>query len=53
MKIVIMVALAFGLDLLLGDPHSWPHPIKAIGHLIAWLTKSLISRPFLRAVGSN
>lgn len=39
MKIVIMVALAFGLDLLLGDPHSWPHPIKAIGHLIAWLTK--------------
>lgn len=39
MNVVIMVALASVLDLLLGDPHSWPHPIKAIGHLIAWLTK--------------
>lgn len=40
MNTVIMVAFAFALDLLLGDPHSWPHPIKAIGHLIAWLTKA-------------
>lgn len=39
MKIVIMVALAFVLDFLLGDPHSWPHPIKLIGRLIGWLTK--------------
>lgn len=39
MNIVIMVVIAFILDLLLGDPHSWPHPIKAIGHLIGWLTK--------------
>lgn len=39
MNIVIMVAVAFVLDLLLGDPHSWPHPIKLIGRLIAWLTK--------------
>lgn len=39
MTISIMVALAFGLDLLLGDPHSWPHPVKLIGHLIAWLTR--------------
>lgn len=39
MTIAIMVALAFGLDLLLGDPHSWPHPVKLMGHLIAWLTR--------------
>ena len=39
MNILIMVALAFILDLLLGDPHSWPHPVKIIGRLIAWLTK--------------
>lgn len=39
MSIAIMIAVAFILDLLLGDPHSWPHPIKAIGYLIAWLTK--------------
>lgn len=39
MNIFIMILLAFFLDLLLGDPHSWPHPVKSIGCLIAWLTK--------------
>ena len=39
MNIVIMVLLAFILDLLIGDPHPWPHPVKAIGRLIAVLTK--------------
>ena len=44
MNILIMVLLAFFLDLLLGDPHSWPHPVKLIGHLIAWL-KKCFNRP--------
>ena len=39
MNILIMVILAFIFDFLLGDPHSWPHPVKAMGHLIAYLTK--------------
>lgn len=39
MNILIMILLAFFLDLLLGDPYSWPHPVKFIGSLIAWLTK--------------
>lgn len=39
MNIVIIVLLAFVLDLLIGDPHPWPHPVKAIGRLIAVLTK--------------
>lgn len=38
MNIVIMVALGFVLDLLLGDPPTWPHPIKLIGHVIGGLT---------------
>lgn len=28
--------LAFLLDMLIGDPHWWPHPVRAIGHLIKW-----------------
>lgn len=44
MNILIMVALAAVLDLLLGDPHSWPHPVKMIGHLITWLDKTF-NRP--------
>ena len=33
--------LGFGLDLLLGDPRWLPHPIRAIGALIAALEKAL------------
>lgn len=29
-----MVLLGFMLDILLGDPHNWPHPVKVIGKLI-------------------
>lgn len=38
MQILIMVVAGFWLDLLLGDPHSWPHPVKVIGRLIYYLT---------------
>ncbi|MYL85133.1 cobalamin biosynthesis protein CobD [Desulfovibrio aerotolerans] len=31
MNATIMLALAVGLDLLLGDPAVWPHPVRAIG----------------------
>lgn len=30
------------LDLIIGDPHDFPHPIRAIGNLIAWLEKRLL-----------
>ena len=35
------LALGFCLDLLLGDPHWAPHPVRLIGHLIAALEKLL------------
>ncbi len=31
------VTLAFFLDLLIGDPPSWPHPVKWIGTMISKL----------------
>lgn len=31
----------FLLDLLIGDPHGWPHIIRTFGALIAWMEKRL------------
>ncbi|MGV0168752.1 adenosylcobinamide-phosphate synthase CbiB [Furfurilactobacillus sp. WILCCON 0119] len=31
-----MILLGLVLDLILGDPPRWPHPVKLIGHLISW-----------------
>ncbi|MEB6086018.1 adenosylcobinamide-phosphate synthase CbiB [Enterococcus casseliflavus] len=36
---ILLVILAFLLDLILGDPYSWPHPVKAIGHFITFFQK--------------
>ncbi len=39
-----MSGLAFGmaylLDLVVGDPQGWPHPVRLIGKLVAWLDES-------------
>ncbi|MGE4160009.1 MAG: adenosylcobinamide-phosphate synthase CbiB [Planctomycetota bacterium] len=32
---------AWGLDLVLGDPQSWPHPVRAMGKAAAWLETAL------------
>ncbi|MDY5101429.1 MAG: adenosylcobinamide-phosphate synthase CbiB [Oscillospiraceae bacterium] len=37
----LALALGFLIDVLLGDPHSLPHPVVAIGKLIAALEKAL------------
>lgn len=39
MQVISMIAIGFVLDLLLGDPPTWPHPVKLIGHAIAGLTR--------------
>ncbi len=38
---VYAITLAFFLDLLIGDPPKWPHPVKWIGMLIGRLEKKL------------
>ena len=40
-EILISLLLGFLLDCLLGDPHSIPHPVVAIGKLISGLEKLL------------
>ncbi len=35
------LATGYALDLVLGDPHSWPHPVRWMGSLIAWLEPRL------------
>ena len=42
----LSLAVGFIIDFFVGDPYKLPHPICAIGNLIAWFDKSLrISRP--------
>ncbi|MBF0779510.1 MULTISPECIES: adenosylcobinamide-phosphate synthase CbiB [unclassified Granulicatella] len=36
---IIAILIAFVLDLCIGDPYSWPHPVKAIGHYITLFLK--------------
>jgi len=38
---LIAITIAIVIDLIIGDPPSWPHPVKWIGTLIAWLDKRL------------
>lgn len=41
MDILLMITVGFILDLLIGDPHSWPHPVKLIGKVISWSVKQI------------
>lgn len=38
---LIAFILGFLLDLLLGDPYTWPHPIRWIGNFISFLEKRM------------
>lgn len=42
-----MTAFAAGFltDLLLGDPHSFPHPVRLVGGYISFLEERLLGRP--------
>lgn len=35
------LVIGFGMDLIIGDPHSIPHPVVLIGKLISFLEKNL------------
>ena len=41
MQHVLAMAIGFALDLILGDPHSMPHPVRWIGSFIAALEAPL------------
>lgn len=38
---LLSLAIGYAADLVLGDPHGWPHPVRWIGSLIAALEKAL------------
>ncbi|MBC9914761.1 adenosylcobinamide-phosphate synthase CbiB [Chitinophaga varians] len=40
-KFVLPLLLGYLLDLLLGDPRSWPHPVKYFGHMISFFSRLL------------
>lgn len=37
----ISILLAYGIDLVVGDPRTWPHPVKMMGQLIHFLDTKL------------
>ncbi|TWF34893.1 adenosylcobinamide-phosphate synthase [Chitinophaga polysaccharea] len=41
LKFVLPLLLGYLLDLVLGDPQSWPHPVKGYGKLIHYGTQRL------------
>ena len=46
-------AAGFILDLIIGDPYSFPHPIRWIGNLISFLEKKLWREPEADGKSSN
>lgn len=45
MEASIALLLGFLLDQALGDPPSWPHPVRGLGRLVAWLEPPLRRLP--------
>lgn len=39
---IILIILVFVLDLLIGDPYHWPHPVKVIGNYINLFQKDFV-----------
>lgn len=46
---IISAGLAWVLDLILGDPYTWPHPVKVIGNYISFFQKKWLSQTDLTA----
>lgn len=51
MIIAVKITAGFILDLILGDPQRFPHPVRLIGSLIAGLEKILYRKIYERAAG--
>ncbi|WP_160713174.1 adenosylcobinamide-phosphate synthase CbiB [Chitinophaga solisilvae] len=54
LKFVLPLTLGYLLDLLLGDPRQWPHPVKLYGHAIMagtrWLNQGKDLSRFLKGM---
>lgn len=48
MELAFPFLMAYFLDLLLGDPPHWPHPVRLLGHICQYWEKSLY-RPQVQA----
>ncbi|MFQ5861941.1 MAG: adenosylcobinamide-phosphate synthase CbiB [Candidatus Brocadiales bacterium] len=48
---ILPLLLAFIIDLIIGDPHRIPHPVKAIGKVIEWAESPLRLLPSERLAG--
>ncbi|TRM12088.1 cobalamin biosynthesis protein CobD [Lentibacillus cibarius] len=49
---LISLTLAVMIDRMIGDPPSWPHPVRWIGWLISWLDRRLNKGFFKKAKGA-
>jgi adenosylcobinamide-phosphate synthase len=47
----VKITAGFILDLILGDPHTFPHPVRLIGRLISFLEKILLRKIFQQVSG--
>ena len=50
---LIAFVIGFVLDQIIGDPHSFPHPIRLIGSLISFLDKKLLGDNRLKERNKN
>ncbi|MBU8879911.1 adenosylcobinamide-phosphate synthase CbiB [Bacillus sp. FJAT-29790] len=48
---LLAITIAFALDLIIGDPPNWPHPVRWMGSLIHRLDKSWNSGSFKKIKG--
>ncbi|WP_312475323.1 adenosylcobinamide-phosphate synthase CbiB [Neobacillus sp.] len=48
---LISITFAYIIDLLIGDPPNWPHPVRWIGSIITFLEKRWNQRKFKRWKG--
>jgi adenosylcobinamide-phosphate synthase len=48
---VVNIIIGFFLDLLIGDPSSFPHPVRFIGKFIIFLEKALLKEKYKKFTG--
>lgn len=45
------ITIALIIDRIIGDPHTWPHPVRWIGSIIAWQDRRLNKASHIKAKG--